>query len=387
MPETKLGVISGFGVGPDKSVRPISINLDSISPLIPAAVYSLEEGMTGYYLSYKFDKFEDDTLLFGNIDKTVARVINTYRSRDKSLGAMFTGTKGGGKSKTIRRIGNTLLNELNVPVVIVNKPINNDAIVSFISSLSPAVILLDEFAKQQRAEGDGDHPAVLQLFDGVVPNKNLYLVTENNSYHLNDFLINRPGRIFYHYTFDKLGEDEIKEICEHYKIPEDKTAQLVEIGSTSSTFTYDSAFAFIEEMLRYPDDTPREIAKILNVETKEPTYTITPQRVVVDEKFDAVILDEKMYSVGFQSYSDRFTVDLAIKTSSKTEMKTISNFLRNKGWSLKTDDKTLLITIENVTFPTGKCTILDENTVVYQNGVFKMKAKRELYTYKSQFSW
>lgn len=51
----------------------------------------------------------------------------------------------------------------------------------------------------------------LSLFDGTTSEKKLFVVTCNELYGLNDFIINRPGRFHYHFRFDYPTADDIRE--------------------------------------------------------------------------------------------------------------------------------------------------------------------------------
>ena len=51
---------------------------------------------------------------------------------------------------------------------------------------------------------------MLGLFDGISQGKKLFVITCNEIRHLNDCIINRPGRFHYHFRFDYPSEAEIR---------------------------------------------------------------------------------------------------------------------------------------------------------------------------------
>lgn len=55
---------------------------------------------------------------------------------------------------------------------------------------------------------------ILTLFDGVYPSKKLFMLTSNNQGRVNEYLKNRPGRIYYRFDFSTLESDFVKEYCE-----------------------------------------------------------------------------------------------------------------------------------------------------------------------------
>ena len=71
--------------------------LESLKPM----VYTLGQNeRTGqYYLEYTKDKFDIDTP-YGNVNKRVEKILNTYSLRNGNTGVLLTGDKGSGKTMT-----------------------------------------------------------------------------------------------------------------------------------------------------------------------------------------------------------------------------------------------------------------------------------------------
>ena len=78
------------------------------------------------------------------------------------------------------------------------------------------MVLFDEFDKTFGNIKTGDNQAnpqagMLSLFDGISMGKKLFVITCNDLFSLNDYLINRPGRFHYHFRFSYPSPEEVKE--------------------------------------------------------------------------------------------------------------------------------------------------------------------------------
>ena len=62
--------------------------------------------------------------------------------------------------------------------------------------------------------GDDEQAKLLSLFDGTAGGKKMYIVTCNELYGLNDYIVNRPGRFHYHFRFEYPTATEIREYLE-----------------------------------------------------------------------------------------------------------------------------------------------------------------------------
>lgn len=107
--------------------------------------------------------------------------------------------------------------------------------------------------------------ALLSLFDGIYSAKRLILLTANSEHRINNFLINRPGRILYKFTFGKVPDEVIREICIDNNIPAPFIADLIEVVKRTFEFSIDSLNAIIEEYLRYQEPL-FEILESLNID-------------------------------------------------------------------------------------------------------------------------
>ena len=138
------------------------------------------------------------------------KVLKSFKEFSRSLGVILSGDKGIGKSMFAKLVCMKSLEEGH-PVIIVDACY--PGIARFIDSIEQeCVILFDEFDKTYRSNRDNDdQAALLSLFDGTSGGKKLFIVTCNELYGLNNFIINRPGRFHYHFRFDYPAPEDIRE--------------------------------------------------------------------------------------------------------------------------------------------------------------------------------
>lgn len=224
----------------------IKMNPETVNEKLYPRIYSVGyNDMVGFYLNIIKDKFDVPEIIFGNYDRRAKKVINTYDSRDTSTGILLTGNKGSGKSMLAELISNNAIDK-GIPVVMVSEEYFGDNFISFIADLGECVLFFDEFSKVY-----SEHQAsLLTLLDGTMSSKRLIMFTDNDVYKINEFMLNRPGRIFYHFKYCKLDEDFITEYCNYCNVPEIIT-DLKYIRSTALEFSVDVLLAIVEEYKRY----------------------------------------------------------------------------------------------------------------------------------------
>lgn len=138
------------------------------------------------------------------------KVLRSFESFQRSLGVILSGDKGIGKSMFAKIVCEKAISK-GYPVIIVDACY--PGIARFIESIDQrCVVLFDEFDKTYRSNRDNDaQSSLLSLFDGTTGGKKLFIVTCNELYGLNNFIINRPGRFHYHFRFDYPMAEDIRE--------------------------------------------------------------------------------------------------------------------------------------------------------------------------------
>lgn len=244
---------------------------------IPAKTYMIGfNKMTGFYLEEHCDMDINEKVYGVHLQK-VDKVLAAYDQFQRSLGVILSGDKGIGKSLfakllCARAVGSGL------PVIIVNRFV--PGIASYIESIEQnAVFLFDEFDKTfgsiKTGENEADPQAgLLSLFDGIAQGKKLFVITCNDLYNLNSFLVNRPGRFHYHFRFDYPSAEEITEYLRD-KLDEAYYPEITKVISFSKrvNLNYDCLRSIAFELNN--GDRFEDAIKDLNiVNTKNEAYNI-----------------------------------------------------------------------------------------------------------------
>ena len=247
---------------------------------LPAGVYTANfDPMSGYSISTLPDLESPTYRVYGRRDKTIEKVMRTYAHMDRSLGVLFEGDKGIGKSSTTVELARRMCSEVGLPVFIINH--NYPGLSDFLGSLGECVIVLDEFEKTfpiNDDDGRNQQNQFLTLFDGTDSVKRLYIVTVNDTRKLSPFLLNRPGRFHYLFSFDYPDIESITE----YVINEAPGASEKQIEDAVSfayraRLNYDHMRALVTELtIAGPSAPVSELVADLNIrDTEHRCYDIT----------------------------------------------------------------------------------------------------------------
>lgn len=278
----------------NNQVRLYSFDENQVKSKLPAGIYYIMYSeIGGYYLQVAKDqKFELPSNFYGDVKNKAERIITTYESRACSTGVLLTGNKGSGKSLLAKLVCNTMIDK-GVPVIIVGDDHSDSEFHAFVETLGECVLFFDEFGKIYK--GDENQELLLSLFDGNSLNKRLHLVTENLYYNINEYMLNRPGRFFYHLIYDSLPEDIIYDFCNSKDLPSEFTSQLLHEISFFRDFNFDLLQAIVEEYLRYGEDL-KTIYQYLNIDKTECIYyevikfSTKDQELSVPEKYKFITL-------------------------------------------------------------------------------------------------
>lgn len=157
--------------------------------------------------------FEINEKIYGVSPTKVQKVLNTYANFNRNLGVILSGEKGIGKSLFAKKLAiEAVANGL--PVLMVNKAFPN--IENFIQTIDQeCVVLFDEFDKVwgyvDEQHNENAQNSLLTLFDGVSYGKKLFVITCNKLTHVNEYIVNRPGRFHYHFRFKAPSAEEVRE--------------------------------------------------------------------------------------------------------------------------------------------------------------------------------
>lgn len=228
---------------------------------LPAGNYAMKKDQEGNFYLQIIDLFTEPKKLYGDIIKQRDRILATFLDRPSATGVLLNGEKGSGKTLLAKQISNKA-RESGISTIVINHPYHGDTFNKMIQDIEqPCIILFDEFEKVY----DKDHQdEVLTLLDGVYPSKKLFILTVNDKFKVNNYMKNRPGRIFYNLDFTGLSENFIREYCEENLENKSHIDRLCEVASLFDQFNFDMLKAMVEDMNRY-NEAPQETLKILNV--------------------------------------------------------------------------------------------------------------------------
>lgn len=175
---------------------------------IPPATYVVRfTKLQGFFLERR-DNLVVAEKAYGVHDAKAHKIIDSFGAFDRNLGVLLSGDKGIGKSMFARTLS-VLAIEKGIPIILVDTAYTG--ISDYLSSIKQEVmVLFDEFDKVFAEKDDEDVQAsLLTLFDGTDNGKKLFVITCNNIYKINDFIVNRPGRFHYHIRFAYPTPEEI----------------------------------------------------------------------------------------------------------------------------------------------------------------------------------
>lgn len=168
--------------------------------------------LAGFFLEKKEPLLIGESVVYGKHTAKADKVIRRFKDKEGNLGVILSGQKGIGKSLCARIICNRTVDELRMPVILLDT--NVDGVHNFISSIKQDIaVFADEFEKTYQKCNDDNNctqEKLLSMFDGTaVSFRRLYIITCNDIYDLSNLLLNRPGRFHFHFRFKAPDKDEI----------------------------------------------------------------------------------------------------------------------------------------------------------------------------------
>lgn len=245
---------------------------------LPAGVYKIQYSpLGGYWLSTKSQSDLFDALpekLYGNHGAKVDKILRRYTSHNTSLGVMFSGDKGMGKSLAMTTLAHTALTTLDLPVVIASEAHPN--IAEFIDQLGECMVIFDEFEKvfeQEDSDLVNQQTQFLNLLDGMSSTKRLYVFTVNDVTSVSDYMLNRPGRIHYHIRFTYPTADDVRAyLHDNTEHVDEAEIKKVVIFAATTKVNYDHLRAIASEL--NAGETFAEAIEDLNIKTFDKTHYV-----------------------------------------------------------------------------------------------------------------
>lgn len=286
-------IYSGQKVFVEKS--PEGLRGIKLKPGIYSIEFSREEG---FFLLGISDKYILPEKTYGNQQKAAEKVINTHLSKTGNTGVLLTGLKGTGKSLFVKVISNNLI-DLGVPIIQINKAYPGEDIFNFVENLGDCGVIFDEFGKNYSpysGSREASQVSLLSLFDGLTNSRRIHLFTENNTETISEFLINRPGRVHYHFRYNRLPLAVIEELCKDAELPDKIIEEMKALSSRLKVLSFDVVKCLINEWKLY-GGTLIEHLKILNISLcNDPENEIHTLISVTKPNGEAVAIDKMKVS-------------------------------------------------------------------------------------------
>ena len=351
-----------------------------VKETLPSGTYTIVQcPMTSELMLDKIKDFSLPKKLYGNIEKNSHRILNTFNLRKNNTGVLLSGEKGSGKTLLAKLISIDA-KKSDVPTIIIDKNWKGEKFNQLIQNINqPCIIIFDEFEKvYDRDEQD----QILTLLDGVYQTKKLFLLTCNDFYRVNEYMLNRPGRIFYHLDFDGLDSEFISQYCDDNLLNKDFKSRVSKISGLFDKFNFDLLSSIVEECNRYNED-PFDVIEILNARPQSSKFgkfdfEIYYQGKKIDRRYVSEPYDYVLRNLNpFNGVSVSFTLNgEKERTKNRSKNRTYPEPYTDSSGCVASSDSDDEDDMEIVfyEFKTSELVEIDQNAgkFIYNNGEIKL---------------
>lgn len=256
-----------------ESVLIFNLKGEILAELKPS-IYSVQfNQMSGFSLLREAEHIAVPERCYGSAQKNVDRVLHSFLSREEPMGTLLSGISGSGKTLFTKLISNECVKR-GIPVVLVNDSYDIDELSAFLGKIQQrCVVIFDEFEKTypigSKDEDRESEAGVLRLLDGVLSTPKLFLLTCNETERLSKFLLNRPGRVRYHFEYDRLEDDVVKQYLTERGVAEEPAHEIFKLSKLIPKLSFDILRAVVDEHLTFPEDDIEHLFDLLNIEFVE----------------------------------------------------------------------------------------------------------------------
>lgn len=164
--------------------------------------------------------FELPKKIYGREQRSLPdRILRTFEMRGTSTGVALVGGPGSGKTLLAKQTCVKAVS-MEIPVLILTRGFYGDMFIDFLNHIEqPCVVFVDEFDKQYTLnDGKNESNELLTILDGVAASNKLWMFTSNKKLEdINNFLVERPSRIFYRPVLsDYMSPSAVREYMQDY---------------------------------------------------------------------------------------------------------------------------------------------------------------------------
>lgn len=234
---------------------------------LPPGVYDLLlDKQDNFYLQKSEETFKLPSKFYGKANSYKNKILKKYRSRKESnTGILASGSKGSGKSLLLKQVSDNIVSNggvvINVGISISGQELSS-TVLQKLDKNQECMVNFDEFEKVFSSE---EQEKILTVLDGGLVYGILFFLTVNKLHKVDDNLINRPGRIFYHIRYDGLDKPFIEEYCADKLDGQKYLDKIISLADLIDSFNFDMLQAIVTEINENPEDSFEDIVEILNI--------------------------------------------------------------------------------------------------------------------------
>lgn len=203
------------------TVRPVG-SLNEVSDRLEPHVYTISiKPMEGTILTIvdNIDLNIPDRI-YGSIPSNVTKSFKAFDRRPLNTGILLSGERGMGKSLFIKMAMKEALG-MGMPVFNLTRTEKLAETIAFINSVTqPVLVVMDEFEKNfvfdDKDPVEDTQIPFLSMLDGLGSGeKRMFIASVNAKNKVSTFMLNRPGRFYYHFEFKQLSDSEMIDYLSH----------------------------------------------------------------------------------------------------------------------------------------------------------------------------
>lgn len=258
----------------------------------------------GYYLR-PMEMQAIPNKMYGEVQSRTDLILTKFQKRGRHTGVLLSGMRGTGKSLLARNVCVEAVEKHKMPVLMITTPFSGFDFNNFLEQIKqPCLVNVDEFEKVYSKREDKDpQEELLSMFEGGAHHNKLWLLTINETKKMNEYMKNRPGRIFYHFEYSSLPEETVVEVCKDKGFDKEQIDNLLSFAGLIKEFTFDVLTSIIEECQDF-DIMPKVAVKRLNIilasasELKNPLVEIyVDEQLIMSKSYYEFDLEEEEITI------------------------------------------------------------------------------------------